>query len=527
MAVSQRHPLYCRMLPAWRICRDAYDGELCVKSKRECYLPPTPGMKKAMLDANKAYVYENYLMRAEFPHKMSNMVRVGLGILWGKAASIKLTPRLQYLTKRATYDRQTLQDFMVEITEQQFVTGRCGFMFDMPKPRVVNGVEQGIAGVPTPYLCLYHAERIINWDEGPRTADGYRALNLVVLDESEDERQPGLTYTCVPKYRVLSLGPIDTPAGQDPSVGDYRYGQFADEEPNEEKMRTALLMGKPIPFIPFYFVNAENTKVCPQQPPYLELALKSFSLYRQSADYEQQLHDQSQETPVIEGGDDTKEYALGVGSVLTPPAGSKAYFMGLTGSGLAEMRVAYVNKMTDADRLGGQMIDTRSLQRESGESLKTRLASQTATLSSIAETCGEAVEKALKDLALLLGDNPDEVEVKPNTNFVNPELFAKTLVELMQAKNMGFPLPDQELYRMAQERGVSQPDFEEAMRLLKAEPPPIMATGTPTANPAGKTPKQLTPPAPAGGAIKSAANPAGVSARGKTRTASKKNKKTE
>lgn len=515
------------MKPAWDICRDAYEGELCVKAKRECYLPPTPGMRKAMLDATKAYVYEDYIKRAEFPHKMSNMTRVGLGILWGKDASIKLPPRLQYLVKRATYDRQTLQDFMVEITEQQFIVGRCGFMFDMPRAKVVNGVEQGILGVPQPYLCLYHAERIINWDEGPRTEDGYRSLNLVVLDESEDVRQPGLTYTCVPKYRVLSLGPIDTPAGQDPAYGWYRYGQFLDEEPDENKMKTPQLMGKPLPFIPFYFVNAEDTKVRPKQPPYLELALKSFSLYRQSADYEQQLHDQSQETAVIEGGDDTKEYALGAGAVLTPPAGSKAYYMGLTGNGLAEMRVAYINKMTDADRLGGQMIDTRSLQRESGESLKTRLASQTATLSSIAETCGEAVEKALKDLALLLGENPDDVQVKPNTNFVNPELFAKTLVELMQSKNMGYPLPDKDLHRMGQERGVIEGSFDETMQELKSEPPPIMATGTPTANPAGKTPKQLTPPAPAGGAVKSAANPAGVSARGKTRTASKKNKKKE
>lgn len=524
MSVSQKHPHYCRLLHAWRICRDAYDGELCVKAKKECYLPPTPGMKALM--STKPHIYEDYIHRAEFPHKMSNMTRVGLGIIWGKAATIKLPPRLQYLLKRATYDRQTLQDFMVEITEQQFVVGRAGFMFDMPPPKIVNGKPVGRMGVPTPYLCLYHAERIINWDEGPRTEDGYRALNLVVLDESEDVRQAGFVWLCIPKFRVLSLGSINPPGyNQAPLYGNYRYGQFGLEQPSDENMITAEFMGKPIPFIPFYFVNAENTKACPQPPPYLELALKSFSLYRQSADYEQQLHDQSQETAVIEGGDDNKDYQLGVGSVLTPPAGCKAYFAGLSGNGLSEMRTAYVNKMIDADRLGGQMIDTRSLQRESGESLKTRLASQTATLSSIAETCGEAVEKALKDLAMLLGENPDDVSVKPNTNFVNPELFAKTLVELMQAKNMGFPLPDQELHRMAQERGVSEVDFEEAMRLLKAEPPAIMATGVPTANPAGKTPTQLTPPAVPGAATKSAANPAGISPRGKTRTTNKKNKK--
>jgi len=97
----------------------------------------------------------------------------------------------------------------------------------------------------------------------------------------------------------------------------------------------------------------------------------------------------------------------------------------------------------------------------------------------------------------------------------------------MQAKNMGYPILDEDLHRLAQERGISTKEFKEAMRLLKAEPPAIMATGTPTSNPSGKTPKQLTPPAPAGGSAvktKSAANPTGTSARGKTRTTSKKNK---
>lgn len=517
MPVQGQHPLYCRFKEAWCLCRDAYEGELCVKAKGRKYLPPTPGMENEG-DPKHNKRYQAYLARAEFPHKMSNMVRVGLGILWGKNASIELPPRMQYLLKRATYDRQTLQDFMVEITKQMFITGRGGVLIDLPN-KGPDGLP--IVGVPQPYLCLYHGERIINWDEGARTADGYQQLRLVVLDETEDVLLDLFTRTCVPKYRVLALGSILGGA----QYGNYRVGQFVnDEDPTDAKMRTPTVMGFPLDFLPFYFFNAEDTKACPDNPPYLELALKSFSLYRNSADYEQQLHEQAQETPVIEGGDQDKDYELGAGAVLCPPPGSKAYYMGLNGSGLTEMRQAIVNKQTDADRLGGQMIDTRSLQRESGESLKTRLASQTATLSSIAETCGEVITKCLRDLAVMLGEDPDEVRVQPNTNFVNPELFAKTLVELMQAKNMGYMLPNRDLHRLGQERGVLEGDFEETQAALDEEPPPIMATGTPTANPTGKTPKQLTPPAPAGSAVKQAANPAGISARGKTRTSSKKNK---
>lgn len=501
------HPEYELQRCAWKKCRDAYEGEIHVKSLCEEYLPATVGMEGWQTDEEKGKRYASYRDRAEFPAKMSNMVRVALGILWGKAATIKLSPRLEYLRERATYDGQTLQDFMAEINQEQLVVGRCGFMMDLP-----GGIPR--VGLPKPYFCMYKAEDIVNWDEGPRLANGYRELNLVVLDETEEVRTSGFDRICQIKHRVLSLGSVATPE----SYGPYRFGQFKEGAFSEDGMQTPELLGSTLDFLPFWFVNSDNTKPCAGPPPYLELALKSFSLYRNSADHEQQLHEQSQETLVVEGGDPEKQYPVGSCATLTPDAGNKAYFIGLTAAGLAEMRAHVANKTNDADRLGGQMIDTRSLQRESGETLKTRLASQTATLSSIAETCGEALTKALRKIAVAMGDDPKLIEIKPNTNFVNPELFAKTLVELMQGKNMGFPLTFQDLHRMAAERGVTELTFEEAMGILKSEPEMILATGSPTSNPSGKDPKLIE------SKVKSAANPTGTSARGKTRTNSKKNK---
>lgn len=496
------HPDYQRYKYDWKVCRDAYEGEIWVKSLNECYLPPAAGMAKWQSEDKAKAKYCAYRDRAEFPAKMSNMARVALGILWGKEATIRLTPRLEYLRNRATYDGQTLQDFMAEINLEQLVVGRCGFMFDMLT------MDPPMVGLPEPYLCLYKTERIVNWDEGPRLASGYRKLNLVVLDETEEVRFAGFERRCIIKHRVLSLGSVSNPS----SYGNYKYGQFVSGDFDEEQMKTPTLLSKQFDFIPFWFVNTENTKPCAGPPPYVELALKSFSLYRNSADHEQQLHEQAQETLVVEGGDANTEYLLGAGAALTPEPGNKAYFIGLMGQGLAEMRAAIANKSNDADRLGGQMIDTRSLQRESGESLKTRLASQTATLSSVAETCGEALTKALREMASILGDNPEDVLVKPNTNFINPELFAKTLVELMQGKNMGFPITFQDLHKMAVERGVSELEFTEAMKILKQEPTMILATGSPTSNPSGNDPKLIE------SKVKSAANPTGLSPRGNTRS---------
>lgn len=521
--LEEEHPEYQRWKCSWETIRDAHEGEEWVKSLLDKYLPPTSGMCKAWSPSNTFDMmrysltrkqwdkYRIYLNRAEFPDQISEMVTVALGILWNREATIELPPEMEYLRENATSMGESLQDFMVRINTEQLLVQRCGIMLDMPQDRVL--------GVPRPYLCLYTAESITNWDAGSRIGDAYSKLNLVVLNESDNVRIDAFTRQWVKKYRVLALGPTNT----NELTGVYRWGQFVDSDFDEEAMQVAEFLGQPIPFIPFYFINGTHCLPCVEKPRSAQLALKCLSVYKNSADYEQALHEQAQETLVVEGGDEDKEYKTGSGAAITPPAGQKVYYAGLQGKGLPEQRAAMANKMVALQQLSGQMIDLRSLQRESGEALATRIASQTATLSSIARTCGKGVQKALRDLASLLGLDPEMVVIKPNTSFLNPELFAKTLVELMQAKTMGYPITNQDLHRLAQERGVSQSDWETVQKLLKMEEPMVITPGIPIANPSGNAPEVITPPAPPGGA-KAPLNPTGISARGKTRTTSKKNK---
>lgn len=529
MGIEATHPEYDSMLCEWDSIRDAYAGERCVKARLDRYLPPTTGMapdwspEKAAaygacmlkMTGEQRAKYMTYIARAEFPDAMTEMVDTAMGLLWNKNATIELPKRVAYIQDNATAGGETLMEFMKRITLEQLQVQRAGVLIDMP-------VDQK-RGLPKPYLCMYSAESIVNWDAGARFTDAYSTLNLVVLNESENTRLNSdidpFGYTWVKKYRVLSLGPVAT----NESSGVYRYGQFVETQFNQSALQTPLILGRPIPFVPFYFINGRHCLPCVERPRAVKLANKCYSSYRTSADYEQQLHEQSQETLVLEGGDAGKKYAIGSGAVLCPPIGGDAKFIGLMGNGLPEMAKAHQNKLVELMQMSGQLVDVRSLQRESGEALATRVSGQTATLSSIATTLGAGMTRCLRDLALLLGADPKEVNIKPNTNFISPELFAKTLVELMQAKNMGYPILDEDLHRLAQERGISTHDFDTMMAIYKREPPMIMATGTPTANPGGKTPKQLTPPAPAGG-VKSAENPTGISARGKTRTNSKKNK---
>lgn len=534
MALQTTHPEYDCYICDWTTIRDAYRGERHVKALYDKYLPPTTGMCPNWMPRTINNHFENninqcwegpppgmnteqmgryltYIMRAEFPDSMSSMVDTALGILWNKDATIELPKQLEYLRLHATSANESLQDFMMRVNIEQLGVQRCGLLVEM------NSEEK--LGPPTPYLSLYCAESIINWDDLSSNGEYHSNLNLVVINESGNQRlqmegQDFFVRTWVQQYRVLSL-----------NTGVYQWGVFPKDGYNAELMNTAKIRQQPLPFIPFYFINGMTGLPCVEKPRALALADKIFSAYRTSADYEMQLHEQAQETLVLEGGDPKTKYAIGSGAVLTPTPGSgqAAYFIGLNGKGLPEQRSALQNKLTQILQMSGQLIDTRSLQRESGEALATRIASSTATLSSIATTCGKVITRALRDLATALGADPDEVNIKPNTNFISPELFAKTLVELQTAKNLGFPITEKDEHRLAQERGISTEEYTDTQEELAAENPIQVVTGNPIGNPSGNAPKVIAPPTPPGGAG-GAGNPTGLSPRGKTRNAATANR---
>lgn len=524
------HPEYEEHRCAWKRVRDTYKGQEHVHKLGVEYLPPTTGMAKMLpsgsyqWDEKGLTKYAGYKCRAIFPGDMAEMVRTAIGILWNKDATIELPKKLEYIRDEATSEGDSIYQLMRDVNVEQLLVGRCGLLADLPT-RVRRQAAR-------PYFTMYKAEKILNWDIGSRGIVPYRQLNLVVLDESENERQDDLSYSWVEKYLVLSIGNL-APNDVD---GSYYYGRFRGvpdvggngaisggaRSPlfDSTAMRKAAMN---LPFIPFTFINSTHINPRVEAPPHIDLADLCVSLYQNSADLEQSLHEHAQETLIVEGGEPDRDYAVGVGATIVPSAGNKAYFIGLNGKGLPEAQKHYQNKRIQMERRSGQMIDTRSLQRESGESLKTRLAAQTATLSMIAKACGWGLQRGLRHMAVMVGADPSEVKVKPNVNFLNPELFAKTLVELMQAKNMGMPLLDEDIHRLAQERGVTDKDWETVKRLLKLEPAPYVTPGQITGNPGDKPQPKVVEAESAKIAAKTkAANPTGTSSRGTVRNSKKK-----
>lgn len=471
MSVDSKHPQYDAMLPDWQLMRDSYMGERKVKSEGQVYLPATPGQILDGLNTGSAVgmaSYNAYVQRAVFP----DMVEVGtntlIGILNAKNPQITLPPQIEYLRTTATLKGESLTAILRKIHLEQLVTGRVGLLADLPQdPDQV---------APKQYIALYGAEAIINWDAGEFN-DGFSKLNMVILDESGYERESTYDWKLRRKHRILTLGALS----ENEPLGAYMTSTVLDEnEPAPDSFKTPMLAGKTLEEIPFVLASAKDLDYNVDLPPLLGLARLCMTIYRGEADYRQSLFLQGQDTLVVIGGvrtqvtpdNPTGQGALrvGAGARIDIEMGGDAKYVGIGATGLPEQRTAIENDRMLASVRTGQLMAPGKMSMESGEALKTRVAAQTATLTSVALASCAALERLLKMMAVWQGGDPEAVKVSPNLDFTNIAIQGQDLVQVITAKNLGFPLSYETLFNIAKERGLTRNTFEEEMKKIEADP---------------------------------------------------------
>ncbi len=463
MALSTPNPAFSLFHDDWTKLQDAYDGQRTVKEKTTIYLPPTSGM---VIDGypkpntSGTTAYEAYISRARFPNFLREAVEIAVGMMHRHDAVIKVPKAMEPMLSNLSTTGETAQEVLRRINHDQLLLGRLGLLLDFPTTAEI--------GKDFPYIAFYHASSAHNWDDGERDKLVGQTLNLVVLNESEFVRNVDFEWEWVKKYRVLALGPTET----NESVGVYRFGVFFEEENfNEDKMQPAVFRGESLNFIPFLFVNSVDLVSTPAPPPLMDLAELCFTIYRGEADFRQNLFMQGQDTLVIEGGEDGSDEArrVGAGAVLNVPMGGSAKYIGVESKGLSEQREALKEDRMRAGGMGAGVLDTTQRERESGESLDTRIAARTADLNQIADTGAMALSRMLKMAAIWMGHNPEEIEVIPNKDFGDIPISTQSLVEIQAAKNSGAPISAKSIHRLMQKRRFTSNSFEDEEAEIKAE----------------------------------------------------------
>lgn len=459
-ALTSAHPEASAAKPDWTLMRDAYKGERQVKSKNTVYLPMTSSQiadgALTNIESLGYKAYDAYKKRARFPNFTREAIQQALGMMHSQPPEIKLPKAMEKITSRMG---EPLHVLLQKINTEQLLTGRVGLMADLP--------TNPTPGEDIPYLATYIPERVINWDDGRVEQLVPQRLNLVVINESEYERKSDFTWDEEQKYRVLVIGSVE----DNETEGVYRQGVFQAENFSESGLMTPSWRGRTLNKIPFVFINSCDITPDVDDPPLLDLGNMCMTIYRADADYRQNLFMQGQDTFVTIGGgwDETDEVRVGAGSRIDLPQGGDAKYVGVTSAGLSEQRQALENLERRAGSMGAQTLDSTSRERESGDSLRIRVAARTADLNTIADTGAAGLEHILKICAEWMGENPEEVEVLPNKEFGEMPLTGQTMVEIATARNLGWPISAKSMHDLSRKRRMTTKTFEEEVAEAEKE----------------------------------------------------------
>lgn len=467
--LANQHPAYACRIGDWQQMRDTGSGQRAVKSRGQAYLPATGGMGEDGMGSGQKGLcaYNAYLTRALFHSFVSDAIDTMLGMMWNKAPTYELPPELEYLLVKASTGGEGLKQLHRNINRQQLGIGRMGLLVDLPAATTAN---------PQPYIASYCAEAIINWDAGFRGETAVETTNLVVLDESGPKRINVFGWEDRTQYRVLMLG---DPDGNE-ADGVYRYGVFSQEEGsnvpfNFDNMIVASSRGVPFDHIPWTFINANSTLSTPCDAPLIGLSDLCLAIYRLEADYRQALFMQTQDTLFTKGFTDNGEKPLRTGAGGRIHAQTKdgdAKYIGVASEGLPELRTALENDLKRAASKSGELMDASSRARESGTALEMRIGSKTSTMMEIAISCGEGLQRTLRDVAQWKGvKDLDSIIVKPNFEFASREFAALDFKNVVESKLLGGAISWEAIHKWSVERGGPGKDlsFDQMMKQIEAE----------------------------------------------------------
>lgn len=476
--LSIHNPYYLSREVEWKIMRDAYGGERYIKESNQIYLPATASMLDNGMGVGQDgwAAYQSYRGRSVYHELVKPSLMAMLGVMHRKPPTIKLPKKMEPMLEKATFNGESLHWLLQKINEQQMLVGRIGLFLDVRKEKGPNEL---------PYIVTYNAEQIINWDSSKVGDDeGYRTLEFVVLDESDMERKDNLAWTRIARYRVLAMAgamrPVwDTKFEDDTYIGGKTIDKMDIAAP---EFTQPSIGGTTLDHIPFVFVGPRDLVPEPDAPVLMPIARLALAIYRTEADYRQALFMQGQDTLVVIGQQAdaavgrTRMGALGS---IDLPMGGDAKFIGAQSQGIQYLENAIQNDLIRAAQLGAQLLSERGNEAEAASALNIRVASRTATLTTVAITGAAGLERILKDAAILLGCDEKEVSVKANLDFAEVKATAQDIVYLMTGKKLGAPLSLDSIHEWLQRHEFTSKTRDDEQAAIDKEDPIDLGLGTP------------------------------------------------
>jgi hypothetical protein len=459
--VSKTHPEYDAMATKWQRCRDTVAGNDAVKAAGTRYLPS--------LKDQTTEDYEAYKTRAKWFGAGWRTIQALTGMLFRRPPVVETSESVNALLEDVTMSGVSFLTFAQQIAMETLTVGRVGILVDYPSQSTEGMTAAEAAKLNLrPVMQRYEAENIINW----KTAwiCNKTVLTLVVLTEEAALEGNEFEHKTETRYRVLDL-----------FNGAYRVRVFRIDDKGEDEQVGGdifpVMSGKPLDFIPFFFLGVDDTTPQLDLPPLMDLVDLNLDHYRMSADHKHGLHFTGLPTGVITGyrpeNEGDKLYVGAAHFLVLPDPKAKASFLEYTGQGLGAIVQELERTEQQMAILGARLLTAEKKATETAQTAQIHRAGESSVLSSIASTISRALTQALTLFSKWAGSD-NECTVELNQEFLPPEMTPQELSTLLQGWQMGAPgLSDQGLFDILQKREVVASDatLEEEQARIAAKGP--------------------------------------------------------
>jgi hypothetical protein len=422
--VSKTHPEYDAMATKWQRCRDTVAGNDAVKAAGTRYLPS--------LKDQTTEDYEAYKTRAKWFGAGWRTIQALTGMLFRRPPVVETSESVNALLEDVTMSGVSFLTFAQQIAMETLTVGRVGILVDYPSQSTAGMTAAEAAKLNLrPVMQRYEAENIINWKTawiGNKTV-----LTLVVLTEEAALEGNEFEHKTETRYRVLDL-----------FNGAYRVRVFRIDDKGEDEQIGGdifpVMSGKPLDFIPFFFLGVDDTTPQLDLPPLLDLVDLNLDHYRMSADHKHGLHFTGLPTGVITGyrpeNEGDKLYVGAAHFLVLPDPQAKASFLEYTGQGLGAIVQELERTEQQMAILGARLLTAEKKATETAQTAQIHRAGESSVLSSIASTISRALTQALTLFSKWAGSD-NECTVELNQEFLPPEMTPQEFTALVSAWQSG------------------------------------------------------------------------------------------
>lgn len=462
---TQVHVEYAEMLSAWTRSRDAVDGGVRIKDKGKTYLP-------VLNSRQTTKDYNDYRDRAYWFGATGKTVGTFLSMMFRRPPVIDFVTdedadddeiREQSVVvtdflKRSTSDSRSHEAVIREIVKEVLIVNRVGALEDFPPAAVdedgavivrsqLQTEEMGLRS----FTAIYKTEAIINWKI--EEVDGQRKPTLFVLHEIRDEAEP--VDALWPKeedvYRILYL------FREESGEVVYKQAVLVQDRPTKkvskraaksrarrtfrvEEVTTPLKDNTPMSEIPFWIINADGIDYEDVDTPVIyDLAEVNIAHYRNTADFERELHYIAIRTAIFPGWDKGEFGEPEIGGALASPPDQKPYIM--ESSSTSPIKEEMGKKEERMAILGAQLLAQRGRYVEAEKTALLHSRGESSVVASIARSVSAAMTVILRFKLEWSGLDPRELSVAINTDFDEMKFDSedlKPLMELLQVEAISF-----------------------------------------------------------------------------------------